>query len=143
MSSRRKLGPGEIANALAACLTLGAAWLAVRFLPFRMIVQTLGWGGDRSEGDAPWAQKAADELVRAVVRASRRVPWRTVCIHQGIALHWMLRSRGIASQLHYGVGRGDDRLSAHVWVSLAGRILVGEAEAAAHACVATFPARPA
>jgi hypothetical protein len=33
-------------------------------------------------------------------------------------------------------------VTAHVWVSLDGRILIGEEEAERHASVATFPGRP-
>jgi hypothetical protein len=52
----------------------------------------------------------------------------------------MLRRRGMPTLLHYGVGRAEKKLSAHVWVSLGGEILAGEEEAARHACLVTFPA---
>lgn len=80
------------------------------------------------------------EIVEAVERASRKIPWRTVCFHQGLATHWMLRARRIPSQLHYGIRTGEDRLAAHVWVSVDDAIVIGGEEAAQHACVATFPA---
>lgn len=79
------------------------------------------------------------EIAQAVERASRRLPVRTVCFHEGLAAQWMLRRRGAHSFLHYGIKQANDRLSAHVWVTLNGRIIVGEAASADHACVATFP----
>ena len=41
--------------------------------------------------------------------------------------------------IHYGVSKAGEMLSAHVWVSLGNQILMGEAEVAGHARVATFP----
>jgi hypothetical protein len=69
-----------------------------------------------------------------------RVPWKAVCFQRGLALHWMLRRRGIASVLHYGIAQGNDRgLRAHVWISADGRVVLGGAEAAEFTCVASFP----
>jgi hypothetical protein len=52
----------------------------------------------------------------------------------------MLRRRGIASVLHYGIAQGNDRgLRAHVWISADGRVVLGGAEAAEFTCVASFP----
>ena len=78
--------------------------------------------------------------MQAVDRAARRMPWRLVCIHKGLAAHWMLRRRGLLSRLHYGIAAGENQLTAHVWVSLDDEILIGGEEAASHALVATFPA---
>lgn len=120
-----------IAEALVA-VTLSS--LAIK-LPFRWLAKLMSLG--RASQTADGAK--APEVVKAVDRASRRLPWRTVCFHQGLATHWMLRMRGISSILHYGIRTADEGLAAHVWVSLNGTILIGEEEAARHACVATFP----
>ncbi|CAA9521907.1 MAG: hypothetical protein AVDCRST_MAG09-2190 [uncultured Sphingomonas sp.] len=119
-----------------ACAALTLASLAVRFWPFRWIVASTRIGAGR--------QTALDPapIALAVRRASRRLPWRIVCFQEGLATHWMLRGRGGAAQLHYGVRSDADRLSAHVWVSLWGQPVIGEEQADPHRCVATFPTPP-
>jgi hypothetical protein len=135
-----RFGLIEVSWFLGAMLALIMASLAIRLLPFRTVVQTTGLGGSSRGMDASLARSAAREIVRAVRRASRRLPWRTACFQQGLALHWMLRARGLSSVLHYGIKPDEPTLSAHVWVSLDGRILIGEEQAISHACVAEFPA---
>ena len=123
-----------LAEALGA---LAVASLAIRLLPFRRVAAAAARGGaDGGAGDA----QAIGRVRWAVEAWARRVPWRAVCFQRGLAVHWMLRRRGIASMLHYGVGRAEsDRLAAHVWVSVAGRDVIGGEEAPKFACLATFP----
>ncbi|MCF2514330.1 lasso peptide biosynthesis B2 protein [Sphingomonas sp. G124] len=128
----------RVAEASTA-LVLAAAIIAL--LPFRISAKTAAWRGfDRRRSDA---KSDARQAVTAVQRAARRLPLRLVCIQQSLAVLWMLRRRGHAAQLHYGVRSGDGEISAHAWVSMDGQILIGEAEAGTHACVATFPAEAA
>lgn len=123
-----------LAEALGA---LAAASLAIRLLPFRRVAAAAA--GRRVEG-AAGDEQAIGRVRWAVEAWGRRVPWRAVCFQKGLAVHWMLRRRGIASLLHYGVGRVEsDRLAAHVWVSVSGRDVIGGEEAARFACLATFP----
>jgi len=83
------------------------------------------------------------EMVRrtrhAIQAAARRVPFRCVCFQRGLALHWMLRRRGIASLLHYGV-REKHGLEAHVWVTVDGQMILGGDAAPGFACLVTRPA---
>ena len=125
-----------LAEAVGALI---ASSLAIRLLPFKWLARkasSVGRGKpgttrDRTTQKARWAIGAAGPYL----------PWRIVCFQEGLALHSMLRRRGIASLLHYGVGQSAERgVSGHVWVSVDGRIIVGEEEAGNHACLATFPA---
>lgn len=128
----------RFAEAVVA-LTIAATMVAL--LPFRIVARTASWrGSEQSQSDE---QAQAHQVVLALLRATRRLPFRLVCIQQSLAVQWMLRRRGVPSQLHYGVRSDGGDISAHVWVSLAGQILIGEADADSHACVATFPAHPA
>lgn len=128
---RERLLLGE---ALAA-LTLAS--LAIFLLPFRLVARAASRGAAQGEADA----ETVDAVRRAVEGWARRVPWRAVCFQRGLAVHWMLRRRGIASLLHYGVRRGEDRaLAAHVWVSASGRDAIGGEVAGGYVCLATFPA---
>lgn len=123
-----------LAEALGA---LAIASLAIRLLPFRRVAAAAA----RGEAGGGTGDARAIARVRWAVEAwGRRVPWRAVCFQRGLAVHWMLRRRGIASLLHYGVGRVEsERLAAHVWVSVGGRDVIGGEEAPKFACLATFP----
>ena len=124
-----------LAEAGAALLL---ASFAIRWLPFTRVLRLADWRG-------PARRAAGTELSArarwAVDRLADAVPWRAVCFQRGLALHWMLRRRGLPSLLHYGVGRTDG-VSAHVWVSLDGKVLIGGAEAARHPGMLVRPADP-
>lgn len=131
---RVRLADGPmLAEALAA---LALASLAIAFLPFRRVAAFA----------SPTAREPArvdSEIVRrarsAITGWSRRVPWRTVCFQKGLALHWMLRRRGIPSVLLYGARRDGEGLAAHVWVDVGGETVIGGEEAPSFACLARFP----
>jgi hypothetical protein len=122
-----------LAEALAA---LALASLAIALLPFRRVA---------AAASAPVRKTAPADAeiirrVRSAVKAwASRVPWRAVCFQKGLALHWMLRRRGIRSVLLYGAKRDETGLSAHVWVDVAGETVIGGEEAPNFACLARFP----
>ena len=118
-----------------AITALAAVSVAVALFPFRKAIRS----GSiklrcRTEADA-------DDIVWAVETASRHVPWRTVCLQKGLAAQRLLRAAGIDARLHYGARHEPDNrnLEAHVWVTVAGRPLIGGEEAAGFAIVATLP----
>ncbi len=122
-----------------ALLLLSVASLAIGLLPFRNVVSVGSAASDAGAG--PSAQPGLVRKCRWAVTAwANRVPWRAVCFQRGLALHWMLRRRGVPSLLHYGVGRSEDgELRAHVWVSVTGEIVLGGEVADQFACLATYP----
>lgn len=131
------LPPREWILMAEALLLLLAASAMVRLMPFRRIVRLAQSPLRVPSGDPV----DLDRLRRAVEAWARRVPWRAVCIQCALALHLLLRRRGIGSELHYGIRKGADRpLSAHVWLSVDGVTLIGGEAAADHVPVATFRA---
>jgi hypothetical protein len=122
-----------LAEALAA---LSLASMAIALLPFRKVAAAASARGHRTTRDD-------SEMVRRVRGAvqgwARRVPWKAVCFQRGLALHWMLRRRGIRSVLLYGVRHREDGLAAHVWVDVDGVTVIGGEEAPTFACLARFP----
>jgi hypothetical protein len=137
-SRRRPLGAINRRLLAEALPALVLASLAVKLAPFRRVAAAAsrpGHGGGRPADEA-FLRKAR----WAVEAWARRVPWRTVCFQKGLALHFLLRRRGVASVLHYGVAQdGGKGLRAHVWVTVGGRAAIGGEEAPAFTCVATFP----
>jgi len=136
--ARPRLADGPIlAEALAA---LALASLAIALLPFRRVAAAASSPGRK-------AARADPETVRrarsAVTGWARRVPWRAVCFQKGLAVHWMLRRRGIPSVLLYGARRDGEGLAAHVWVDVDGETVIGGEEAPNFTCLARFPPDPA
>jgi hypothetical protein len=52
---------------------------------------------------------------RAIARAARHVPFRAVCLQQAFAALLMLRRRGLAATVHFGLLRDGSELKAHAW----------------------------
>jgi hypothetical protein len=121
------------AEALAA---LALASLAIAVLPFRRVAAAASLPG---RGPARVDPDTVRRARSALIGWSRRVPWRTVCFQKGLALHWMLRRRGIRSVLLYGARREGEGLAAHVWVDVDGETVIGGEEASKFACLASFP----
>ena len=142
-SFRRKprLTVRDLARFVEAACALTLAWAAIRLLPFRMLMRTTRIGP--APAAQPDARAGSRDVRQAVKRAARRLPWTIVCFPEGLAVHWMLRRRGLVSQLHYGLRPSVEKLSAHVWVTLAGEVIVGEEADDPHHCVAIFPRQPA
>lgn len=124
-----------------AVMALGTAALAIRLTPFKRLARKVGSPGRAPTGGTEGAARAIEQARWAIKAAGPYLPWKVACFQEGLALHSMLRRRGVASYLHYGVGQSPERgLSAHVWVTVDHRIVIGKEEAAGHACLATFPA---
>jgi Transglutaminase-like superfamily len=122
-----------LAEALAA---LALASAAIALLPFRKVAAAASARGRREERpDADMVRR-----VRGAIQGwGRRVPWKAVCFQRGLALHWMLRRRGIRSVLLYGARRDGETMAAHVWVDVDGETVIGGEEAPNFACLARFP----
>jgi hypothetical protein len=118
---------------------LALASLAIAVLPFRTIAAAASLTA-RKPASTDW--RTVRRVRGAVQGWSRRVPWKAVCFQRGLALHWMLRRRGIPSVLLYGARRDADGLAAHVWVDVEGETVIGGEEAPGFACLARFPPIP-
>ncbi len=77
-------------------------------------------------------------VVRAVEAWGRRVPWRALCMEQGVAAATMLARRGYPVDLAYGAAMIDGELKAHVWVRSGDRDVIGCENAAAFAILSQF-----
>ena len=124
-------GPRRILLLKTAGL-LTAASAAVALLPFRYAIRfgCVSLGEERtSVADCLWAIEAA----------SRRLPWRSVCIEKALVAQRLLRRRGLDAVLHYGARQHEDTLEAHVWVTVDGESVIGGPESPSFAKVAEFP----
>ena len=121
-----------LAEALAA---VAAASAAIKAAPFKSVGRFASRLPAKPRPAAPGEIAA---LRRAVLAWARRAPWRVVCFQQALALQILLRRRGVASTLHYGIAQ-EDVLKAHVWLSVGGETVIGGEEAPKFREVARFP----
>lgn len=128
---------GLVAEAGLALLLASAA---IRLVSFRTVAGWLKRPGGHT-GDRRSRTLAA--IRPAIEASSRRLPWRTACFEKGLAAHWMLQRRGLASTLHYGAATVAGELKAHVWVTCGDADVIGCENAADYALLASFPERPA
>jgi hypothetical protein len=128
----------------SAALRLLLAWLALRVLPFSLLIRTL----KRRPGTDPglsdeMSERIAKAVANAVKVASRNLPVTLTCLPQGLAVCWLLQAYGAAPQLHYGTQAiGQGRFSSHVWVELDGRGIMGHSIASDFVTLAIFPRSP-
>jgi hypothetical protein len=134
IQSVRRHSAADFAAFGEAWLALGTAALQLQSLPFERVMHC----------KAPTVagtlkQSEIDRLVWALDAARRRSWLRAVCIESALALRAMLRRRGVASTLHYGIRNDEgEGLKAHVWLSLDGKILIGGETSEQFTQVATF-----
>jgi hypothetical protein len=118
---------------LEATLWLALARLALVLFPFRTVAAHLGEvcqpavAAERigQLGPDPRDDETARTVSWAVRFMAARVPFKAVCLQQGVAAKMMLRRRGIRSALHFGVARKDTGLDAHAWLNTAGAKVTG------------------
>ncbi len=125
--------------ALEAAFFLLAARLLVAYAPGR---QWRRWAEmAEREGTAeaapppnrcilPSARPVARRVGRIVPKVAAGAPFEAACLPQALAARWMLRRRGVASRLSFGVRRppGAD-LQVHAWLTTEGDGVVGCREA--------------
>jgi hypothetical protein len=116
---------------LAAALTILSTRLLLWTLPYRWILALFERAPRRYRHvlASESARASVARVSRAVRRAARVVPGST-CLVQALATAWLLRRRGIAAHLHFGVCRADGSLGGHAWLEAGGRIVIGGEERA-------------
>lgn len=123
-----KMAPSRRALVMEAAATLAVARVWLMVSPFRVVAAHLGTpalpGADVT-GDLASDQLHAVREIRWAMRlASKRVPFRALCLQQAVAAKLMLGRRGIPATVTFGLAPHDDpheKLRAHAWVT-SGRV---------------------
>ncbi len=140
---RKLLAAGATAE---AAVWLLVAWLLLDVLPgglYRRLLPTAATPEGTTQVPAtplpPQTRLSLIRVVRAIYRVSHRLPFRSVCFHRAIAAQYMLRRRGLASEMHYGIDpRRTGVMRAHVWITHCGVDVVGGADREGFTEVARF-----
>lgn len=82
-------------------------------------------------------RETVDEQILVAIRrtltsASHRLPIRAQCYEQALAARAMLARRGVKTKLHFGGGKQEGALTAHVWLTAGDQFVVGEEAAGDH-----------
>lgn len=121
-----------------ALVTVGLARLAIVLLPFRHVASISATRPTR-----PPPSDAREQITRArwAIRAvARRMPFRTMCLEQGLSARVILHRRGVPTTLYYGVMKGPEgQLMAHLWVRSDAIDVIGTEELERFTLLATFP----
>jgi len=114
------------------------AWCFLRILPFKRIVASLGHRAGKSGAGL---QVGICRVGWAVETAARHLPMSLTCLPQALAASWMLRARGFAPCMYYGVATTTSgSFESHAWVELDGMPVVGYRVANRFTLLSTFPA---
>jgi Transglutaminase-like superfamily len=132
---------------IEAAFWLLASRIALVAVPFPKLARRIGDFVAPSDERVTRARRASsDEEARlaaeigwATVSAARHVPFRAVCLPQAMAARIMLRRRGVASVLHFGAAKGQEKaIDAHAWLDAAGVEVTGYPVAAQFSEIACF-----
>lgn len=128
--------------ALEALVMLAWGRTLLGILPFRIAMRWLRLRLER-EAVAQPETLSPDPIVPAIADAVRRAasvaPFRAVCLQQSIAAALMLRRRGLAVEVHFGVARDDTgSIIAHAWSRCQGVIVTGEQQRVNYQPISVF-----
>ena len=107
-----------------AMLMLAFARLIVLIVPFRFVAPWLSRAPQASSSD----MVLLGRVRKAMIVATRNVPWNAVCLPQAMAAKAMLARRGCGSSFHLGANLDSQgKLIAHAWLAAGGMVVVGAA----------------
>ncbi len=69
------------------------------------------------------------DVVQAVHAAARHSPFPSTCLVRSLVLQWLLRRRGMGTELRIGVRLDGGRLAAHAWLEREGTVISDRPEA--------------
>jgi Uncharacterised nucleotidyltransferase/Transglutaminase-like superfamily len=134
-----QLGPADIALAVEAACMLTFFRAALNFLPTQRLTAWMS----RDQSETSVAPALAVQTIRriewSIDAVGRHAPLTFVCFPRSLAAYFMLRRRHIASKLFYGVAREADQLTAHTWVKVGDRTVVGGEVESQFTVLNTFP----
>jgi len=120
-----------------AAYLLPLTTMALRLITFQRLYRVLTRAGRPAiVRDASSSALVVAEVARAVGGASRHVPLGGACLQRSVVLWWLLRRRGVDSQIKLGARKADGRLLAHAWVEIDGQPVEADDRDARHQYVA-------
>ena len=120
MTQLSALSPVQQRTLLAAWLWLPFFWLGLRVLGLPRLQALLQSRPLAAQLAPVLILPAIQALGEAVNIAARHLPFPATCLTRSLLLGWLLRRRGVQSQLCIGVRLTQGALNAHAWVECEG-----------------------
>ena len=114
----RALSRAEQRTLLVAMAWLPPVWLGLRILGLCRFQSWLQ--RDKQTIESILSLNEIDRIATLVNIAALYVPFPATCLTRSLLLGWILRRRGVVSQLRIGVRLTQGVLDAHAWVEYAG-----------------------
>jgi hypothetical protein len=122
-----RLDPGELGTLAQAVILLPLTALALRLAGLRrsqrIFLRLLPHDPARKIEWSEAALARALRLSRLVDLAARHGVYPANCLQRSLTLLWMLRRRGIQSDLRFGTRKAGGRFEAHAWIEVEGVVL--------------------
>jgi transglutaminase superfamily protein len=123
---------GKRSLLLEAAFWIVAARLAILLVPFSRIARHMGGMRQPEPACAQFiaGQTSARDVSWAIGRVAPVLPFKVVCLPRALAAWQMLRRRGVAARLHFGIVRTNpNQRQAHAWLDSSGVEVCGYPEA--------------
>lgn len=130
-----EVGPRGVSRLLEALCWLTIAKAALAWIP---VAKVIGWKGRKLQQERMAGAGTLRDVRHAVLVVARYSPLSFVCFPQCLAASEMLRRRGVASRLHYGVAREGHKLVTHTWLEAGGEIVIGGEVAGDYSTLAVY-----
>lgn len=124
----RKLTLEEWIFLLTSIYYLTLTKIKIVFFSFKKLSKSFGELEIKNEINLSKNDYLQSEKIRvSIIRGSRIVPWKSVCLDQAIAGINLLKHKKIPYCLHLGVRKKEDglKLDAHAWVVCGDKIILG------------------
>jgi len=117
-----RLSPGDRWLLLRAFVAVGSAWVTVRLFPPFLVLRKVSAEIPLLSRPKP---QTTGRIAWAVAVAARYIP-ACKCLVQAIAGRNLLASYGFPADIHIGVAKDSKNwLSAHAWVEVEGKTVIG------------------
>lgn len=113
----RAFSPAQQRTLLLAAALLPGCWLALRLLG---LARLQAWIANAAPHGLALSASEIRDLGQLVNTAARHSPFACTCLTRSLVLAWLLRRRGVDSELRIGVRFTGGALQAHAWVEHAG-----------------------
>jgi len=137
MTNKTPLQTIEYLLFVEAWIMLALARIVLIFVPFRKLISFIKskstCGASVLEGTA-----CLEQISVAIIRSSRRFPWRAKCFEQALAAKMMLGRRNLQATISFGVTKNCDKFTAHAWVDCYGIRITGGENTTEYTLLATF-----
>lgn len=104
---------------VTVCIALFFARIVFHFQTANILIERLRQPDESTNSQTKAEDDYALHLSKVMSMAASKLPWRTDCLIQCLAVKWILRRKGISSVFFLGVNhRSEKEFTAHAWLKI-------------------------